>query len=172
MEPGGSMPHSQGFSNNPYPEPNQHNSLYSFVYTIKLFFFHRREFVLKLYLPWILQLFFPFVVVAVVVAANQNPSITGNLMQRNMTGDTQNKNDHRTHRKHSCQQIKKLAKLQTRRRVMYSIILTVAYNHQQQELSTTQTSSPQLMVKLYTVDNQIIGGGNIFQKKSAIKMLQ
>ena len=26
MEPGGSMPHSQGFSNNPYPEPNQPNS--------------------------------------------------------------------------------------------------------------------------------------------------
>ena len=23
MEPGGSMPHSQGRSNNPYPEPNQ-----------------------------------------------------------------------------------------------------------------------------------------------------
>ena len=23
MEPGGSMPHSQGLSNNPYPEPNQ-----------------------------------------------------------------------------------------------------------------------------------------------------
>ena len=27
MEPGGSMPHSQGLSNNPYPEPNQPNSL-------------------------------------------------------------------------------------------------------------------------------------------------
>ena len=26
MEPGGSMPHSQGHSNNPYPEPNQPNS--------------------------------------------------------------------------------------------------------------------------------------------------
>ena len=26
MEPGGSMPHSQGFSNNSYPEPNQPNS--------------------------------------------------------------------------------------------------------------------------------------------------
>ena len=25
MEPGGSMPHSQEFSNNPYPEPNQPN---------------------------------------------------------------------------------------------------------------------------------------------------
>ena len=23
MEPGGSMPHAQGLSNNPYPEPNQ-----------------------------------------------------------------------------------------------------------------------------------------------------
>ena len=23
MEPGGLMPHSQGLSNNPYPEPNQ-----------------------------------------------------------------------------------------------------------------------------------------------------
>ena len=26
MEPGGSMSHSQGLSNNPYPEPNQPNS--------------------------------------------------------------------------------------------------------------------------------------------------
>ena len=26
MEPGGSMPHSQGLSNNPYPEPNQPNA--------------------------------------------------------------------------------------------------------------------------------------------------
>ena len=26
MEPGGSMPQSQGLSNNPYPEPNQPNS--------------------------------------------------------------------------------------------------------------------------------------------------
>ena len=26
MEPGGSMPDSQGLSNNPYLEPNQHNS--------------------------------------------------------------------------------------------------------------------------------------------------
>ena len=26
MEPSGSMPHSQGISNNPYPEPNQPNS--------------------------------------------------------------------------------------------------------------------------------------------------
>ena len=26
MEPGGLMPHSQGLSNNPYPEPNQPNS--------------------------------------------------------------------------------------------------------------------------------------------------
>ena len=25
MEPGGSMPHSQGLSNNSYPEPNQPN---------------------------------------------------------------------------------------------------------------------------------------------------
>ena len=25
MEPGGSMPHSQGLSNNAYPEPNQPN---------------------------------------------------------------------------------------------------------------------------------------------------
>ena len=29
MEPGGSMQYSQGFSNNPYPEPNQPNSSYS-----------------------------------------------------------------------------------------------------------------------------------------------
>ena len=28
MEPGGSMPHSHGLSNNPYPEPNQPNSSY------------------------------------------------------------------------------------------------------------------------------------------------
>ena len=28
MEPGGSMPHSQGPSNNPYSEPNQPNSSY------------------------------------------------------------------------------------------------------------------------------------------------
>ena len=28
MEPGGSMPHSQGLSNNPYPEPNQSSSLH------------------------------------------------------------------------------------------------------------------------------------------------
>ena len=26
MEPGGSLPHSQGLSNNSYPEPNQPNS--------------------------------------------------------------------------------------------------------------------------------------------------
>ena len=26
MEPGGSMPHSQGLSSNPYPDPNQPNS--------------------------------------------------------------------------------------------------------------------------------------------------
>ena len=26
MEPGGSIPHSQGLSNNPYTEPNQPNS--------------------------------------------------------------------------------------------------------------------------------------------------
>ena len=28
MEPEGSTPHSQGLSNNPYPEPNQPNSSY------------------------------------------------------------------------------------------------------------------------------------------------
>ena len=28
MQPGGSMPHSQGLYNNPYPEPNQTNSSY------------------------------------------------------------------------------------------------------------------------------------------------
>ena len=28
MEPGGSVPHSQGLSNNPYPEPNHPNSSY------------------------------------------------------------------------------------------------------------------------------------------------
>ena len=30
MEPGGSMPHSQGPSNNPYREPNQPNSTYRY----------------------------------------------------------------------------------------------------------------------------------------------
>ena len=28
MEPGGSMPHAKGLSDNPHPEPNQPNSLY------------------------------------------------------------------------------------------------------------------------------------------------
>ena len=28
MEPGGSMLHSQGLCNNPYPDPNQSNSLF------------------------------------------------------------------------------------------------------------------------------------------------
>ena len=28
MESGGSMPHSQGLTNNPYPEPNQPKSSY------------------------------------------------------------------------------------------------------------------------------------------------
>ena len=32
MEPGGSKPHSQGLSNNPYPEPIQHNSSYDIYY--------------------------------------------------------------------------------------------------------------------------------------------
>ena len=32
MEPGGSMPHSQGLSNNSYPEPNQPKSLHSIEY--------------------------------------------------------------------------------------------------------------------------------------------
>ena len=31
MEPGGSMPHLQGISNNPYPETKQPNSPYSVV---------------------------------------------------------------------------------------------------------------------------------------------
>ena len=31
MEPGGSMQHSQRFSNNPYPEPNQANSSYRYL---------------------------------------------------------------------------------------------------------------------------------------------
>ena len=32
MEPGGSMLHWQGFSCNPYPEPNQHNSSYCYPF--------------------------------------------------------------------------------------------------------------------------------------------
>ena len=32
MEPGGSIPHSQGLSNNPYPESNQPNSLYRYLF--------------------------------------------------------------------------------------------------------------------------------------------
>ena len=35
MEPGGSMPHSQGLSNNPYPELNQPNSSYLIPIYIK-----------------------------------------------------------------------------------------------------------------------------------------
>ena len=31
MEPGGSMPHSQGLSNNSYPEPNQPNYPYWYL---------------------------------------------------------------------------------------------------------------------------------------------
>ena len=34
MEPGGSMPHLQGLSNNLYPEPNQPNSSHVSVRTI------------------------------------------------------------------------------------------------------------------------------------------
>ena len=32
MEPGGSMPHSKGLSNNPYPEPNQPNYPHWYLY--------------------------------------------------------------------------------------------------------------------------------------------
>ena len=32
MEPGGSMPHKEGLFNNPYPEPSQPNSSYSYLY--------------------------------------------------------------------------------------------------------------------------------------------
>ena len=38
MEPGGSMPHSQGFSNNPYREPNQPNSM-EHIYKYKRCFY-------------------------------------------------------------------------------------------------------------------------------------
>ena len=34
MEPGGSIPHSQGLSNNPYPEPNQPNSSYWHLFPV------------------------------------------------------------------------------------------------------------------------------------------
>ena len=34
MEPGGSMPHSQEFSNNSYPEPNQPNNKQASIRTI------------------------------------------------------------------------------------------------------------------------------------------
>jgi len=40
MEPGGSMPHSQGLSNNPYPEPNQANypqDIYTYIVKHKYF---------------------------------------------------------------------------------------------------------------------------------------
>ena len=39
MKPGGSMPHSQGLSNNPYPEPNQPGSI--------LFIIYKRDLILK-----------------------------------------------------------------------------------------------------------------------------
>ena len=32
MKAGGSMPHLQGLSNNPYPQPNQSNSSYGSIY--------------------------------------------------------------------------------------------------------------------------------------------
>ena len=32
VEPGGSIPYSQGLSNNPYPEPNQPNSSYCYLF--------------------------------------------------------------------------------------------------------------------------------------------
>ena len=32
MKTGDSMPHSQGLSNNPYPEPNQPNSSYWYIF--------------------------------------------------------------------------------------------------------------------------------------------
>ena len=44
MKPGGSIPHSQRLSNNPYPEPKQHNSTYC-TYFFKIYFnivFHLR----------------------------------------------------------------------------------------------------------------------------------
>ena len=34
MKPGGSMPHSQGISDNPYPDPNQPNSSYWYLFKI------------------------------------------------------------------------------------------------------------------------------------------
>jgi hypothetical protein len=42
MEPGGSMPHSQQPSNNPYPEPNQTNSAHLSSRSILIFSFHLR----------------------------------------------------------------------------------------------------------------------------------
>ena len=41
MEPGGSMPHSQGLSNNSYPEPNQPN-YYLFLQGPLILSFHLR----------------------------------------------------------------------------------------------------------------------------------
>jgi hypothetical protein len=35
MEPGGSMPHSQGLPYNPYPEPNQPNSSYWYLFFLR-----------------------------------------------------------------------------------------------------------------------------------------
>ena len=37
MEPEGSMPHSQGLSNNPYPEPNQPNIPHGYLSSQGLF---------------------------------------------------------------------------------------------------------------------------------------
>ena len=36
MEPGGSIKHSQGLSNNPYLEPNQPNSTYWYIFFLKI----------------------------------------------------------------------------------------------------------------------------------------
>ena len=40
MEPGGSMPHSQGLSNNPYPELNQPNYPHIIYYIIYYYNIH------------------------------------------------------------------------------------------------------------------------------------
>ena len=37
MESGDTMPHSQGLSNNPYPEPDQPNSLYWYLFFFKIY---------------------------------------------------------------------------------------------------------------------------------------
>ena len=51
MEPGDSMPHSEGLSNNPYPEPNQSNLLPIYLRSILILSSHLRLGLPKSLLP-------------------------------------------------------------------------------------------------------------------------